>query len=423
MYASPALDGSQQQQQLQGMTGSERLGYYDSQMGGTYSSHGAVSMPSVMGSQNNPLSTSMGYWATPNQADQSQMQAMYMNTQQQLQPMSGLPLNATSDVTRRMIFNPATGQYNSVPANSVLLGSNSQAIQGSRGMGYPTDSRLGGNQSQIPGQGMGYPSMVPGGQGPGMNIPALLPRSQPLNGHLDESMFLLTQQQQREEDQLVSVGGGMRPAGHMGGFGEYLVLPSHRDHRSRDNNSSRDNNKQSVDRDRDSSSGGRSHRDRDRGGRSSSSAGAGVSANPARDSLVEEFRNTYGKTRQWGLRDLIGHAVAFCQDQHGSRFIQQRLEVCADADKQTMFDEIVPAAQSLVTDVFGNYVLQKLFEYGTPDQCDTLAALLKGQAVQLSIQMYGCRVVQKALEYVNTPRLLELVAEFENPQVSTSPAC
>jgi hypothetical protein len=203
----------------------------------------------------------------------------------------------------------------------------------------------------------------------------------------------------------------------MGGFGEYLVLPSHRDHRSRDNN------KQSVDRDRDSSSGGRSHRDRDRGGRSSSSAGAGVSANPARDSLVEEFRNTYGKTRQWGLRDLIGHAVAFCQDQHGSRFIQQRLEVCADADKQTMFDEIVPAAQSLVTDVFGNYVLQKLFEYGTPDQCDTLAALLKGQAVQLSIQMYGCRVVQKALEYVNTPRLLELVAEFENPQVSTSPAC
>ena len=389
-------------------------------------------MPSVMGSQNSNnqlLPTSMtGYWAPHNQADQSQMQAMYMSTQQQ-QPMSGVvPLNPNSDVTRRMIFNPATGQYNSVPANSVLLSSNAnQAVQGSRAMGYPTDARLGANQlSQIPGQqqGMGYPSMVPGGQGPGMNLPALLPRSQQMNGPLDESMFLLTHQQQhhqqqREEDQHFIAGGGMRSAGHMGGFGEYLI---HRDHRSRDSSSSsyRDNNKQSGDRD--GSSGGRSHRDRDRVSRSSSSsAGSAVSANPARDSLVEEFRNTYGKTRQWGLRDLIGHAVAFCQDQHGSRFIQQRLEVCVDADKQTMFDEIVPAAQSLVTDVFGNYVLQKLFEYGTPDQCESLAVLLQGQAVQLSMQMYGCRVVQKALEYVHTPRLLELVAEFENPQVTTSP--
>lgn len=41
----------------------------------------------------------------------------------------------------------------------------------------------------------------------------------------------------------------------------------------------------------------------------------------------DEFRSTYGKSRQWGLCDLLGHVVAFCQDQHGSRFIQQRLEV------------------------------------------------------------------------------------------------
>lgn len=70
-----------------------------------------------------------------------------------------------------------------------------------------------------------------------------------------------------------------------------------------------------------------------------------------------------------------------------------------------------------MTDVFGNYVLQKLFEYGTGDQCEALAQLLSGQSVQLSMQMYGCRVVQKALEYVSTQRLIALVSEFENPQV------
>jgi hypothetical protein len=140
--------------------------------------------------------------------------------------------------------------------------------------------------------------------------------------------------------------------------------------------------------------------------------------NPVRDALVEEFRSTFGKSRQWQLKDLSNHIVAFCQDQHGSRFIQQRLEICSDIDKQLVFDEIYPSAQILMTDVFGNYVLQKLFEYGTPDQCETLASLLKGQAVQLSMQMYGCRVVQKALEYVGRDRLVELVAEFDNPQVS-----
>jgi pumilio RNA-binding family len=184
----------------------------------------------------------------------------------------------------------------------------------------------------------------------------------------------------------------------------------YRDRRDRDRDyGRRDDRDMRGGRDRD--------RDRDRGGRDRQSAGI----NPVRDSLVDEFRNTYGKSRQWGLRDLLGHVVAFCQDQHGSRFIQQRLEVCTDVDKQLIFDEIIPSAQSLMTDVFGNYVLQKLFEYGTPDQCESLAILLKGQAVQLAMQMYGCRVVQKALEYVGTPRLIELVQEFESPPVSVAP--
>jgi hypothetical protein len=166
---------------------------------------------------------------------------------------------------------------------------------------------------------------------------------------------------------------------------------------------------------------GSNDRDRNRGNNRNNFASAAAgnsSTSPSRDSLVEEFRSTFGKSRQWTLRDLTNHIVAFCQDQHGSRFIQQRLEVCSESEKQLVFDEILPSAQILMTDVFGNYVLQKLFEYGTKDQCESLAMLLKGQAVQLSMQMYGCRVVQKALEYVNRERLVELVAEFESPQVS-----
>jgi hypothetical protein len=162
---------------------------------------------------------------------------------------------------------------------------------------------------------------------------------------------------------------------------------------------------------------GRGGRDRDRYGYGYNSAGF----NPGRDPLVDEFRSTFGKSRPWGLRDVQGHVVAFCQDQHGSRFIQQRLEVCNDAEKQLVFEEILPVANPLMIDVFGNYVLQKLFEYGTPEQCEALALLVTGQAVDLSMQMYGCRVVQKAMEYANTQRLLTLVSEFESTPVRFCP--
>jgi len=64
------------------------------------------------------------------------------------------------------------------------------------------------------------------------------------------------------------------------------------------------------------------------------------------------------------LQDIIGHIVEFSGDQHGSRFIQQKLEEAAPAEKQMVFKEILPSALRLMTDVFGNYVIQKFFEHG-----------------------------------------------------------
>jgi pumilio RNA-binding family len=69
--------------------------------------------------------------------------------------------------------------------------------------------------------------------------------------------------------------------------------------------------------------------------------------------------------------------VEFSQDQHGSRFIQQKLERASPSDKQIVFEEISPSAYSLMTDVFGNYVIQKFFEYGTPEQKGALVTKVK----------------------------------------------
>jgi len=112
--------------------------------------------------------------------------------------------------------------------------------------------------------------------------------------------------------------------------------------------------------------------------------------------LLEDFRNNRHPNLQ--LRDLTNHVVEFSQDQHGSRFIQQKLERASLSDKQIVFAEILTSSYSLMTDVFGNYVIQKFFEHGSYEQKQTLASRLRGNVLSLALHMYGCRVIQKALE-------------------------
>uniref|UniRef100_A0ABI7X306 PUM-HD domain-containing protein n=1 Tax=Felis catus TaxID=9685 RepID=A0ABI7X306_FELCA len=119
-----------------------------------------------------------------------------------------------------------------------------------------------------------------------------------------------------------------------------------------------------------------------------------------RSRLLEDFRNNRFPNLQ--LRDLIGHIVEFSQDQHGSRFIQQKLERATPAERQMVFNEILQAAYQLMTDVFGNYVIQKFFEFGSLDQKLALATRIRGHVLPLALQMYGCRVIQKALESISS---------------------
>lgn len=76
------------------------------------------------------------------------------------------------------------------------------------------------------------------------------------------------------------------------------------------------------------------------------------------------------------------------------------MERASPAEKQMVFGEILTAAYNLMTDVFGNYVIQKFFEFGTTEQKQLLAQNVRGHVLPLALQMYGCRVIQKALESI-----------------------
>ena len=81
--------------------------------------------------------------------------------------------------------------------------------------------------------------------------------------------------------------------------------------------------------------------------------------------------------------------VEFSRDQEGSRLIQRKLEglQCTDNEKDMVFSEVFKEALGLMTDVFGNYVIQKLFEHGLPNHRKLLATVCgSGWALVVTIR-------------------------------------
>ncbi|KAH8062128.1 hypothetical protein JL720_13333 [Aureococcus anophagefferens] len=112
--------------------------------------------------------------------------------------------------------------------------------------------------------------------------------------------------------------------------------------------------------------------------------------------------------------DLKGRVAVLCRDQHGSRFLQAHLEDtrAPSAERDLIFSEVLPKSRELATDVFGNYVVQKVLTCGDADTKSKVYEALKGHCVALSLHVYGCRVVQKALDALPPREALAVIDEF-----------
>ncbi|XP_058068357.1 pumilio homolog 5-like isoform X3 [Magnolia sinica] len=132
---------------------------------------------------------------------------------------------------------------------------------------------------------------------------------------------------------------------------------------------------------------------------------------PKSYSFPEDLKSS--KAHKFELSDIAGRIVEFSADQHGSRFIQQKLENCSAEEKASVLEEVLPHASMLMTDVFGNYVIQKFLEHGSHNHRRELADQLAGRILPLSLQMYGCRVIQKALEVIEINQKINLVLELD----------
>jgi pumilio RNA-binding family len=96
--------------------------------------------------------------------------------------------------------------------------------------------------------------------------------------------------------------------------------------------------------------------------------------------------------------DVKELCITISKDQDGSRFIQKRLENVPKEQVSWFFENIVDAAPKLSSNLFGNYVIQKIIPLLQDEERTRLIAQLVGQIHLLSTHPYGCRVIQRLID-------------------------
>lgn len=104
--------------------------------------------------------------------------------------------------------------------------------------------------------------------------------------------------------------------------------------------------------------------------------------------------------------------VAVCKDQDGSRFVQSRIDRWSQEEIDFFFNQIVGASYDLSTNLFGNYVIQKIIPSLGEEESFKLILQFFGHIFELSLHVYGCRVIQKLIDHLVD--IKSIVAELES---------
>mmetsp|Transcript_11391 Transcript_11391/g.19493 ORF Transcript_11391/g.19493 Transcript_11391/m.19493 type:complete len:1155 (-) Transcript_11391:68-3532(-) len=100
--------------------------------------------------------------------------------------------------------------------------------------------------------------------------------------------------------------------------------------------------------------------------------------------------------------EVTGRIVELARDQHGCRFLQTKLEEGQSYVINTIFEEVFESFVDLMTDPFGNYLCQKLFEHCSDAQRLALVRKCGPALARVSANMHGTRAVQRMVECLST---------------------
>ncbi|XP_065879381.1 pumilio homolog 12 isoform X2 [Euphorbia lathyris] len=120
--------------------------------------------------------------------------------------------------------------------------------------------------------------------------------------------------------------------------------------------------------------------------------------------------------------EITGRVYLMAKDQHGCRFLQRKFSEGTQQDVEKIFLEVIDHIVELMTDPFGNYLVQKLLEVCNEEQRNQIlcAATRKpGELVRISCDMHGTRAVQKVIETLKTQEQFSMVVSSLKPGIVT----
>ncbi|CAN6464922.1 unnamed protein product [Victoria cruziana] len=112
------------------------------------------------------------------------------------------------------------------------------------------------------------------------------------------------------------------------------------------------------------------------------------------------------------LDEIEGRIYDFAKDQHGCRFLQEKFVEGKADDVKKIFVEIIDHIVGLMTDPFGNYLVQKLLDVCNENQrIQILHAITRNSGILMNIclNMHGTRAVQKVIETLKTSEQITMV--------------
>ncbi|XAR62168.1 hypothetical protein NMG60_11016820 [Bertholletia excelsa] len=118
------------------------------------------------------------------------------------------------------------------------------------------------------------------------------------------------------------------------------------------------------------------------------------------------------------LAQLQGYMYLAAKDQDGCRLLQKIFDEGTSQDVQIIFNEIIIHVAELMTNQFGNYLMQKLLEVCNEDQRTLIVLMVTqvpGDLIRASLNAHGTRVVQKLIETLKTRQQILLVVQALEP--------
>ncbi|CAL9737841.1 pumilio homology domain family member 4 [Monosporozyma servazzii] len=119
------------------------------------------------------------------------------------------------------------------------------------------------------------------------------------------------------------------------------------------------------------------------------------------------------------LDDYVGNIYSLCKDQYGCRFLQKQLDVGGKEAADIIFEETKDHTIELMTDSFGNYLIQKLIERVTLEQRKELSTIAAPFFVDIALNAHGTRALQKLIECVDTPEEAQIIVNNLSSSIVT----